>query len=47
MFRNFDDEMWLRKGTVDDKNISVRAIAYLMAGHTEHHINVLKDHYGC
>jgi len=47
MFRNFSDEMWSRKGTVDDKNISVRAIAYLMAGHTEHHINVLKDHYGC
>jgi hypothetical protein len=47
MFRNFSNEMWLRRGTVDDKNISVRAIAYLMAGHTEHHINVLQELYGC
>jgi hypothetical protein len=47
MFRGFADEMWLRKGTASNNPVTVRAIAYIMAGHTEHHINVLKEKYNC
>jgi hypothetical protein len=37
---------WVRKGTASGNSISVRALAYIMAGHVRHHIGILRDRYG-
>jgi len=36
---------WLKRGTSNNNEISVRALAYLMAGHAEHHFNVIREKY--
>jgi len=46
MFRTLDDEAWMRIGTANDNQVSVRALAFIMAGHTRHHMNVLRERYG-
>jgi hypothetical protein len=33
-------------GQVGDYPLSVRALAYIMAGHVRHHLNVLRESYG-
>jgi hypothetical protein len=45
MFRTLDEEGWNRVGIANDNEVSVRAIAFIMAGHLRHHMNVLKDRY--
>ncbi len=45
LFKNFSEEMQLRKGTANNNTITVRALAYVMAGHVNHHLNVLKEKY--
>jgi len=35
-----------RVGTASGKPISVRALAYIMAGHPRHHLTVLRERYG-
>jgi hypothetical protein len=39
------DPDWTRTGTASGKTISVRAIAYVMAGHVRHHLNILRERY--
>ena len=46
LFRQFSPEAWMRVGVADQKEISVRAIAYIIAGHELHHRQVLKEKYG-
>jgi hypothetical protein len=41
-----DDEAAKRRGTVGTNPVSARAIAYIMAGHFRHHLNVLRRSYG-
>lgn len=45
MFRSFDDEAWERRGIASDNEVSVRALAYIIAGHELHHMQVLKTRY--
>jgi uncharacterized damage-inducible protein DinB len=44
-FKNLTDDAWLRVGTANDAKVSVRALAYIMAGHIEHHLNILRERY--
>ncbi|MGB7069466.1 MAG: DinB family protein [Pyrinomonadaceae bacterium] len=44
-FKNLHDEDWVRIGTANEREISVRALAYIMAGHVRHHIEILKTRY--
>ena len=44
-FKNLTDDAWLRIGTANNVKISVRALVYIMAGHIEHHLQILKDRY--
>ncbi|MGA7672368.1 MAG: DinB family protein [Nitrolancea sp.] len=37
LLRSFDDAAWDRRGTADGKIMSVRALAYVIAGHAMHH----------
>lgn len=45
LFNNLDDAGWARTGTASDSKVSVRALAYIMAGHIEHHLVILKERY--
>ena len=44
-FRHLPAEAWLRIGTANSNPISVRAIAFVIAGHAEHHLRLLYDRY--
>ena len=44
-FRNLPEDAWLRSGVASDSSITVRAIAYIVAGHVSHHVNVLRERY--
>ena len=46
LFRTFDHDMWVRRGTASGHPISPRALAYIIAGHTAHHLSILHDRYG-
>jgi len=46
MLRNLDEESWLRIGTANDNQVSVRALAFIIAGHVRHHMGVLRERYG-
>ena len=45
MFRGLDAEALARKGTANDKEITVRALAYIIAGHERHHVAILRERY--
>jgi hypothetical protein len=45
LFRNLPAEAWQRRGTASDQPISVRALAYVIAGHVRHHLRVLEERY--
>jgi hypothetical protein len=42
---NLTDEATVRTGTANNVKISVRALVYIMAGHIDHHIGVLRERY--
>lgn len=44
-FKNLGDAAWLRTGTADGKEFSVRALGFIMIGHVRHHANILKTRY--
>jgi len=44
-FGNLPADAWSRSGIASDNPVTVNALAYIIAGHTAHHINVLKDRY--
>ena len=44
-FRYLTDEAWLRTGTASENPVSVRALAYIMAGHIRHHVKILNERY--
>jgi uncharacterized damage-inducible protein DinB len=44
-FENLPDEAWSMSGVASDNPVTVRAIAYIIAGHVTHHVNVLNEKY--
>lgn len=44
-FNNLPEAAWLRKGIASDNSISVRALAYIVAGHLSHHLAILRERY--
>jgi uncharacterized damage-inducible protein DinB len=44
-FRNLPEEAWMRKGVASDNLVTVRALAYMIAGHLVHHRAILDKHY--
>lgn len=46
LLRNLPDEAWLRQGTANGYPVSVRALAYIIAGHELHHRAILEERYG-
>lgn len=45
LLRNLDEAAWRQRGIANKNEVSVRAIAYLMAGHELHHRRVLEEKY--
>ena len=45
LLRLFPQAAWMRMGTASNNPISVRAIAWILAGHVEHHLAVLRERY--
>ena len=45
LFRSFTAGMWLARGVANDVEITVRAIAFILAGHERHHLRILRERY--
>jgi hypothetical protein len=45
LFGSLSDEAYSRRGPANEVEISVRALAYIIAGHEAHHMHVLKTRY--
>lgn len=44
-FRNLPDEAWDRKGIASGNPFTVRALAYITAGHADYHNAILRERY--
>jgi len=45
LFRNLDEAAWMRRGVANKNEVSVRALAYITAGHELHHRRILEEKY--
>ena len=45
LFRSLTEEQSTQKGIASGNPVSVRALAYMIAGHEMHHIKILKERY--
>jgi hypothetical protein len=45
LFRYLPAAAWTRRGVASDCSFSVRALAYITAGHVVHHSRILKERY--
>ena len=45
LFKHLDAAAWMRRGLANESEASVRALAYIIAGHELHHRNILRDRY--
>ena len=44
-FRYLPDDAWLRRGFASDMPFTPRALAFIAAGHVEHHRRILQERY--
>ena len=45
LLANLDDEAWSRRGSANNNEVSVRALAFIIAGHERHHVEILRTKY--
>jgi hypothetical protein len=45
LFKHLKGEAWTRRGIASNGEASVRALAYIIAGHELHHMDILRDRY--
>ncbi len=45
LYKNLDQSVWTRLGDANGKPVSVRGLAYIIAGHERHHLNVIRERY--
>jgi len=45
LFRSFNEEAWSRRGVASQKQVTVRALGFITAGHQIHHRMVLEEQY--
>lgn len=45
LFRHMDEDAWTRRGLANNAEVSVRALAYIIAGHELHHREILSARY--
>lgn len=45
LFRSLTEEAWNRRGVASNNEVTVRALAYITAGHELHHRRILEERY--
>ena len=45
LYEALDDDAWERAGIASDNRVTVRALAYITAGHERHHMRILRERY--
>lgn len=45
LFESLEDEELLFAGTASNQTLNALALGYIIAGHTKHHIDIIKDRY--
>jgi len=45
LFRNMPPDAWARSGIASDNRFTVRALAFITAGHVTHHLKILRERY--
>ncbi len=45
LFKHLNYEAWTRRGLANENEVSVRALAYIIAGHELHHREILRSKY--
>jgi DinB superfamily len=45
LFRNLDEAAWSRRGVANKNEVTVRALAYIIAGHELHHRGIIEEKY--
>ena len=45
LFKHLNEEAWMRRGVANESEVSVRALAYIIAGHELHHREILRSRY--
>jgi hypothetical protein len=45
LLRALPETAWSKSGVASDNPVSVRAIAYIIAGHVDHHLAILRERY--
>jgi uncharacterized damage-inducible protein DinB len=45
LFSNLPPEAWMRSGIASDNRFTVRALAFIIAGHVNHHMRILRERY--
>jgi hypothetical protein len=45
LLRHLSPEAWARRGIASDNEVTVRALAYIIAGHEAHHVGILRERY--
>jgi hypothetical protein len=45
LFKSFDEEIFNRRGTASESEVTVLALIYIIAGHEKHHIKFLREKY--
>jgi hypothetical protein len=45
LFKSLPKDAWQKRGVADNKEVSVRALAFIVAGHELHHRLILEEHY--
>ena len=45
MLRALDEAAWVRRGTASNNEVTVRALAYMIAGHELHHRKIFREKY--
>ena len=46
LLRSLPDDAWARTGTANKYAVSVRALAWIMAGHARHHLAIMRKRVG-
>ncbi len=44
-FENLTSDAWMRTGIASDNPFTVNSLAYIIAGHVDHHLRVLSERY--
>lgn len=45
LFRSVPGDSWLTRGTANNHSVTLRGVAFQLAGHEGHHVNIVRERY--